>query len=132
MKDNHSGEGMASDYLIVPLLREKSLGTGRGETMDSVTEIRELISYLRMKKSLHFHASYVPLEPQFTLIVRSLRGPAIHHLHISHNIYASFALLPLPKICSYKWLLQLSQDKPKTMLMQNLGGQEGALCKMCN
>lgn len=39
MKDNHSEEGMASDYLIVPLVREKSLGTGRDETMDSVTEI---------------------------------------------------------------------------------------------
>ena len=39
MKDNHSEEGMASDYLIVPLVREKSLGTGREETIDNVTEI---------------------------------------------------------------------------------------------
>ena len=39
MKDNHSEEAMASDYLIVPLLMAKSLGTRREETMDSVTEI---------------------------------------------------------------------------------------------
>ena len=77
-----------------------------------------------MWKSPHFPASYVPLERQFTLIVRWRRGPAIYHLHISHNIYASFALLPLPKICNYKWVLQLSQDKLKTMLMQNLGAKK--------
>ena len=39
VKDNHSEEAMASDYLTVPLLREKSLETRREETMDSVTEI---------------------------------------------------------------------------------------------
>lgn len=40
VKDNHSEEAMASDYLTVPLLiREKSLGTRGEEIMDSVTEI---------------------------------------------------------------------------------------------
>ena len=39
VKDNHSEEAMASDYLTVPLLMENSLGTRREETMNSATEI---------------------------------------------------------------------------------------------
>ena len=48
---------------------------------------------------------------------------SIHHFHIPHNT----PCLP-PKICitfvfHFPWVLQSSQEKLKTMLMQNFGGQ---------
>ena len=51
------------------------------------------------------------------------RAPAIRHFHIPHNT----PCLP-PKICitfvfHFPWVLQSSQEKLKTMLMQNFGGQ---------
>ena len=43
------------------------------------------------------------------------RRHCIHHLHISHKA----PYLPPP----FSWVLQPSQEKLKTMLMQNFGGQ---------
>ena len=60
----------------------------------------------------------------------------IRHLHISHNtpcLPPSFPAPPLKqKYCvtsvfNFFWVLQLSQEKLKTILMQNFGGKQGAL-----
>ena len=58
--------------------------------------------------------------------------PSIRHLHISHNA----PYLPPKKFCitfafHFSWVLQLSQEKLKTMLMAIFGGKEGALWQMC-
>ena len=55
----------------------------------------------------------------------------IRHLHISHN-----APYLLPKICitfvfHFFWVLQPSQEKVKTMLMQNFGGQIRCIYGRC-
>ena len=56
-----------------------------------------------------------------------LAGGYVHirHLHISHNAHY---LPPPPKFCitfvfHFSWVLQPFQEKLKTMLMQNFGGQ---------
>ena len=60
----------------------------------------------------------------------------MRHLHISHNTpcLPPSPSAPPPKqkyfltfVFNFFWVLQLSQEKLKTMLMQNLGGKEGAL-----
>ena len=63
-------------------------------------------------------------------------GPSfsIHSFHIDHNA----PCLP-PKILhnlffpNFSWVIQLSQEKSKTMVVQNFGGKQGAYyVKMVN
>ena len=60
----------------------------------------------------------------------------IRHLHISHNTPCLPPSFPAPpfkqKYCitfvfNFFWVLQLSQEKLKTILMQNLGSKQGEL-----
>ena len=57
----------------------------------------------------------------------------MRHLHIYYN--APYLLSPKSNITSvfhFSWVLQPSQEKLKTMLMQNFGGDKyGALWEMC-
>ena len=69
----------------------------------------------------HYPRAFCTL-PSFARIKRP-RARSIHHFHIPHNT----PCLP-PKICitfvfHFPWVLQSSQEKRKTMLMQNFGGQ---------
>ena len=59
----------------------------------------------------------------------------IRHLHISHN--APYSPPPPTTFCitfafHFPYVLQPSQEKLKTILMQNFWGQQGALWEMCN
>ena len=90
---------------------------------------------------LHFEFSNKTLDLKcVTLSIISTWGSfvemkRIRHLHISYNICLppSFpAPPPKQKYCiafvfNFFWVLQLSQEKLKTMLMQNFGGKQDAL-----
>ena len=58
-----------------------------------------------------------------------LHFPFIHNFHIDHN---ASCLPPALQICitivsNFSWVLQSSQEKSKRMVMQILGGKQGAL-----
>ena len=44
-------------------------------------------------------------------------------MHISHNAPYLPPKFCIPFVFHFSWVLQLSQEKLKTMLMQNFGGQ---------
>ena len=67
-----------------------------------------------------------PTQSCATIKTNNRYNYSIRHLHISHN--ARYPPPPPPKFCvtfvfHFSWVLQLSQEKLKTVLMQNFGGQ---------
>ena len=91
---------------------------------------------------LHFEFSNKTLDLKcVTLSIISTWGSFVEmkricHLHISHNTPclppSSPAPPPKQKYCitfvfNFFWVLQLSQEKLKTMHVQNFGGKQGAL-----
>ena len=95
---------------------------------------------------LHFEFSNKTLDLKcVTLSIISTWGSFVEmkricHLHISHN---TPCLLPnrevyyhinnhINFVFDFVWVLQLSQEKLKTMLTQNFWGKQGALWEMCN
>ena len=100
---------------------------------------------------LHFEFSNKTLDLKcVTLSIISTSGSCvemkrIRYLHISHNTPclppSSPAPPPKQKCCityvfNFFWVLQLSQEKLKTMLMQNFRGKQDALylrrCGICD
>ena len=91
---------------------------------------------------LHFEFSNNTLDLKcVTLSIISTYGSCvemkrIRHLHISHNTPCLPPSFPAPpfkqKYCitfvfNFFWVLQLSQEKLKTIFMQNLGSKQGEL-----
>ena len=92
----------------------------------------KLIGHFRVLKTLTFkiRPSAQPFLWKWDLFAWEWKIISIRHLHISHDA----PYLP-PKICitfvfHFSWVLQPSEEKLKTMLMQNLGGGGQIRCIM--
>ena len=61
--------------------------------------------------------------PKLCLCLRTKPTNCIHHFHIPHNTPCLPPKIYITFVFHFPWVLQSSQEKRKTMLMQNFGRQ---------
>ena len=117
--------------LIIERLRYTITPNGKGDFVprDQVSPLIVIYCLLYLLKNKSFHASFIhkncSREFFFAYIYSEKFSAWIWRpFHISHN--APYLLPPnscITFVFHFSWVLQPSQEKLKTMLMQNVGGQ---------